>query len=137
MLPFNTMRYVTDTFYFETPSPKTALLVSKVPIDTNGYISVKSINISGAEPAGTLRRFMLKFDNKIYRFLNGSLSQYSGEINVDNVLADGNSAAELAAISDCSTLLNKQIFPIIALRAPANGLVRTYAKFSISVYSRP
>ena len=133
MLPFNTMRYVTDTFSLAVIAPPQALLIANTALNTNGYCAVKSINISGNEPIGTARRFMFKIDGNIYRFVEGSLTQYTKAASLANVLADGNSAAELAAITDFSSLLDKNISPIIALSAPSDAVALPSAKFSITL----
>ena len=135
MLPFNTMRYATDVFYFEESPPIKALLVSKVALSTTGYESVKNIIIQGNSPYLTNQRFMFKIDNKIYRFVNGALVEYTNEVNVDNVLNDGNTKDDLNTLSNLSVLLNKDIYPIIAISSPIDVMENPTVKFAMTVIS--
>jgi len=136
MLPFNTMRYATDVFYFTEPTPTTALLRALVALDLSNCSGIKSISISGIEPYGTSRRFMFVINNTAYKIVNGALSTYSGALTIDNVLADGNTAADLTALDESSLttmFLNKAIYPVIALRAPASALAPPSVKFAFNV----
>lgn len=112
MLQYNTMRFGTDGF---NPFIRQALLVSNVPVDLSDFNRLDQITVLGNEPAGSKRRFMFKMNNKVYKFSGQNLVEYTGTVDVDNVLADGNSAAQVEAVSSNRQLVGKPIFPIIAL----------------------
>lgn len=138
MLQYNTMRFGTDTFTVtEGDDPviggRQALLVSNESLDATNATAVTSITITGNEPTGTSRRFMFKIDGKVYRFVNGTLTEYTGAINVSNVLANGNTAAELTTLSNITGFAGKQIYPIIALESQGNN--EPTAKIAINVSS--
>ena len=122
MLVYNTMRFGTDVFTAsdeETPviGTRKALLISKEALDASNATSVTSFVFGGDAPSGTKRRIMFKIDNKFYRFVDGTLTEYTDEINVDNVLTNGNKPLTLQNISDLSALVGKSIYPIIALQS--------------------
>lgn len=94
---------------------KTALLISNDKLDTTNVSKVNCFVIGGSEPEGSMRRFMFKIGSKYYKFNNGSLTTYTGGIDVDSVLENGNTAEELTTLSDITDLVGKQIQPIIAL----------------------
>lgn len=119
MLIYNTMRFGTDVLTATDLGGglgiRQALLTSNDALDATGISSVDSFAISGAEPAGTARRVMFKVDDKIYRFVNGTMTEYTGGATLANVLANGNTVAELTALSNITGFAGKEIFPIIAL----------------------
>jgi len=138
MLQYNTMRFGTDTFTVtgsDDPviGARQALLVSNESLDATNATTATSITITGNEPAGTSRRFMFKIDGKVYRFVNGALTEYTGAINVSNVLANGNTAAELTTLSNITGFANKQVYPIIALES--QGSNEPTAKIALNVSS--
>ncbi len=112
MLKYNTMRFGTDEF---NPYIKQALLVSSEPLDLSNFNRLDKITVLGNEPEGSKRRFMFKMDNKVYKFSGQNLVEYTGTINIDNVLDNGNTAAQIEAVSNNTQLVGKNIFPIIAL----------------------
>ena len=120
MLKFNTMRFGTDEFSFS----RQALLVSKKPFDTTGQTSVEGFTISGNEPTGTTRRFIFKVDDNLYKFSGSNVVSYTSAGELEDILANGNTAAEVNAVTSIPAWLNKKIYPIIALQAPvdASGL---------------
>lgn len=144
MLINNTMRFGTDIFTVSTvsggggddtqqgggddtqqgggsePEPvveivKKALLISKVALDASNASKVNNFIIGGSEPEGSSRRFMFQIDSKVYKFDGGSLSQYTGALDVDSILENGNTEAELVQLTNITDLVGKQIKPIIAL----------------------
>lgn len=119
MLVYNTMRFGTDVLTATDSGGglgvRQALLTSNDALDATGVSAVDSFAISGSEPAGTSRHVMFKIDDKIYRFAGGSLTEYTGGATLANVLANGNTVAELTALSNITGLVGKKIFPIIAL----------------------
>ncbi|MBR1645201.1 MAG: hypothetical protein IJ774_05730 [Selenomonadaceae bacterium] len=131
MLQYNTMRFGTDEFVFD----RQGLLTSKVALDTTGQTSVGAFTITGSEPNGTKRRFLFKVDNKIWKFVEGAPVEYTGGTDVDSVLANGNTAAEVTAVADNSAWVNKKIYPIIALYADVDATVMPTAKISLAAMS--
>ena len=103
MLYNNPMRYGADTFGEQNNSggvtlTKSALLVAKEPLDCSAVNSVTEIQISGLEPEGTTRRFCFIVDDKLYKFVDAAATLCTGDCSLENVLAVGNTAAELAAL---------------------------------------
>lgn len=112
MLQYNTMRFLTDEF---NPFIRQALLVSDEPVDLSNFNRLDQITVLGNQPEGSKRRFMFKMNNEFYKFDGQNLVEYSGAITLDNVLADGNTSAQLEAVSSNRDLVGKPIYPIIAL----------------------
>ena len=101
-----------------------SLLKSKVPLNMTQENAVQGFVIDGNEPTGSERKFLFKVDGKIYR-LAGNVPQQLliDENNIDEVLTQGNTAAELLTITSLAEWIGKDIYPIIGLRAPANSSV--------------
>lgn len=112
MTNYNTMRFLTDGF---NPFIRHALLVSQVPVNLSNFNILNQITVQGNEPSGSKRRFLFKMDNKIYKFDGQNLVEYSGAVDLDSVLQNGNSAAQIEAVRNNRQLVGKNIFPIIAL----------------------
>lgn len=123
MLVYNTMRFGTDVLTVTDSSSgesgglgvRQALLTSNDALDATGVSAVNNFVISGDEPTGTTRRVMFKVDDKNYYFDGTALTEYTGDITVANVLATGNTVAQLTALSNITAFVGKEIFPIIAL----------------------
>ena len=113
------------------PTYKSALLISKTPIDCSNKSAVSQIIISGAQPSGSKRRFLWQIGSKFYKFSSGSLVEYTGDITLDNVLKDGNSATGVNALTNITDFVGKKIYPIIALRAPADAAEFPTAKIQV------
>ena len=109
---YNTMRFLTDEF---NPFIRQALLVSSAPVDLSDFNRLDQITVLGIQPDGSKRRFMFKMGNAVYKFSGQELVEYSGDITLDNVLANGNTAAQIEAVSNNRQLVGKKIYPIIAL----------------------
>ena len=131
MLQYNTMRFGTDIF----STNKQALLTSKKPLDTSGQTNVEGFVIEGAQPAGTVRRFIFKVDDKLYKIANKAVVAYTGAETVDDILTLGSTADEVTAMTSIPAWLNKKIYPIIALEAPATAPAFPTAKISLKVRS--
>lgn len=112
MLKYNTMRFLTDEF---KPYIRQALLVSAVPINLTAFNKIEQFTVQGNEPTGSKRRFMFKADNKVYKFSGQDLVEYTGAITSDNVLSNGNTAAQVESVRNNTALAGKNIYPIIAL----------------------
>ncbi len=120
MLTYNTMRFGTDILTATDSGggglgTRQALLTSNDALDATGVSAVNNFVISGSEPSGTKRRVMLKIDGKNYYFNGTTLNEYTGDITVANVLTNGNTVAQLTALSNITSLVGKEIYPIIAL----------------------
>ena len=131
MLTFNTMRFGTDGLEFN----KQALLVSKIPFDADGQTSVEGFIIDGAEPTGSMRRILFKVDDTIYKFEGDTLTALDGELTAEFVLENGNTVAELGAVTDIPDWVGKKIYPIVALYSPADATVMPAIKMSLKVRS--
>ena len=127
MLQYNTMRFGTDEFAFDHKG----LLTSKVALDTTGQTSVGAFTIEGLEPLNTIRRFLFKVDDKIWKFSGQNAVEYTDGTDIDSVLANGNTAAEVTAVTDNSAWVGKKIYPIIALYADSDVTVMPTAKISL------
>lgn len=118
MLVYNTMRFGTDVLNTADSGglgTRQALLMSNDALDATAVSAVNNFVITGEEPTGTSRHVMLKIDDKIYRFVSGTLTEYTDSATLQNVLANGNTVAELTALSNITALVGKEIYPIIAL----------------------
>ena len=101
---------------------KQALLVSKTALNCANKSEVNGIVITGAEPSGTKRRFLWKFDDKVYKLNSaGNASELTGDLTAAYVLKNGNPASGLNALTSVPAFVGKKIFPIIALQAPSNA----------------
>ena len=127
MLQNNTMRYGTDRFSFR----KRALLTTQKPWNTAGSTDVEGFEISGVQPADSQRKLLFQVDGKTYKFNGTTLVEYTKEINVDNVLADGNTVAELNAISAVPEWVGKEIYPIIALDCAPDAAIIPAIKIAL------
>ena len=112
MLQYNTMRFLTDGF---NPFIRKALLVSAEPVDLSDFNRLDQITVQGTQPEGSKRRFMFKMNNKVYKFDGQNAVEYSGDITLDNVLDNGNTAAQIEAVRSNRQLVGNKIYPIIAL----------------------
>lgn len=124
MLTYNTMRFGTDVFSANTDGggggtigSRQALLIATEPLDATDASAVNNFVISGSQPSGTDRRVLFQIDNKIHRFTNGTLTEYTGSISITNVLANGNTVDELSALTNITSFVGKEIFPIIAIKS--------------------
>ena len=127
MLQYNTMRFGTDEFAFDHQG----LLTSKVALDTAGQTAVGAFSITGVEPLGTKRRFLFKVDDKVWKFNGQTAVEYTDGTDIDSVLENGNTAAEVTAVTDNTAWAGKKIYPIIALYADADATVMPTAKMSL------
>lgn len=124
MLIYNTMRFGTDTFIANTDEgggsvigSRQALLVSGEALDATGVSSVDNFVIDVSQPSGTDCRFLFKIDGTVYKFNDSSLETYTGAITAENVIANGNTPAQISALSNITPLVGKLIYPIIALKS--------------------
>ena len=137
MITSNTMRFCTDIFGFtdededtqaeeqedtkvQAPTTKTAFLVSKKPFDCTKKSAVTGFIVSGLEPAKANRRLIFKIDNKLWYFVNNTLTEYTRDGNYADVIKYGNKAASLTSINSIPGFVGKKVYPIIAMNAPSN-----------------
>ena len=122
---------MTDNFKFRRQS----LLLTTTPINLTNETSVTGFSIGGTEPTDCKRRFLFEVEGKLYKFTGNSIIQVDCDKVIDEVLENGNTAAELLAVTDTSTWCGKLIYPIIALDAPANSSVMPTVKLAFKVKS--
>ena len=127
---------------------KKGLLIAKAPINLLGKSKVKGFTIEGIEPANTNRRVALRVDNKWNKLANDGtgalLPLLTQAITPDSVLTEGNTAAELTALTNVPSLAGKLVYPAIALYAsekaevmPTFGMtVNAEIDTSIDVYTK-
>lgn len=131
MLVSNTMRFGSDEFAFA----KQSLLVSKIALDAAGQTSVDGFNIEGIQPTGTNRRLLFNVDNKIWKFNGQTPVEYTGTLDIESVLAKGNTVDEVNAVTSIPDWVNKKIYPIIAMDAPIDATVLPTMKVTLKVKS--
>lgn len=131
MLPVNTMAYGAETFQFRRQS----LLKSNVPLDFTYETSCSGFEINGTEPEGCKRRIIFEIDNKLYRFGNSGLDEYEFRGELEDILVEGNTVAELLAINSVPQFIGKQVYIWVALDAPADSPVMPKIKIAAKVNS--
>ena len=129
-IKYNTMRFGTDDF---NPFIKKALLVSAVPVNLADFNRLDSITVLGNEPDGSKRRFLFKMNNKVYKFNGQELVEYSGTVDFDNVIASGNTTAQIEAVTNNRQLVGTNVFPIIALYSESVDLPSAKLAFNASL----
>ena len=122
---------MTDKFSFRRQS----LLLTTTPINLTNETSITGFSIGGTEPTDCQRKFLFEVDGKLYKFTGNNIIQVDCDKVIDEVLENGNTAAELLAVTDISTWCGKLIYPIIALDAPASSSVMPTVKFAFKVKS--
>ena len=114
---------------------RNALLVSKSPFDATNVTGVDGFTITGEQPVGTARRLAFKLDDKIYRFNGTSLAEIAGDLNVGNILSNGNIPEDLVTLTDIPEFVGKKIFPIIALHADDDITLSPTVKIGLKLHS--
>ena len=104
---------------------KKGLLIAKTPINLLDKSKVKGFTIDGIQPTNTNRKLAFKVDNKWNKLTTeGALSELSTQaITSDSVLAEGNTVAELTALTNVPALAGKLVYPAFALYADENATV--------------
>lgn len=121
------------------------LLTSKTPVNLLDKTSVSGFTVKGIEPANTKRRVAFKVEDKWNKLsAEGALTPLATqEITADSVLEEGNTVAELEAITTTTGLAGKLIYPAVALYAepeaevmPTFGMtVKAEIDTTVNVYS--
>ena len=130
MLKGNIFRYGTDEFDY---SGYKAFLVSNEALDCTGQTNVDKFVITGAQPTDTDRRVIFKIDGTLWKFKNSNLVAYSGEGEYEDVIANGNTVAELTALNDIPAFVGKRVYPIIALKRGWTATASPSIKISLNV----
>ena len=125
------MAYGWDNFNFQ----RRALLKSKIPFDLSAETSCNGFEIAGTEPEGTQRRLMFEIDGQLYKFGNAGLIEYEDYFDVEHILKDGNTVAELLDLQTIPAFVGKRVYPVIALSADESALVLPKIKMSLKVKS--
>ena len=104
---------------------KKGLLIAKTAINLLGKSKVKGFTISGVQPANTNRKVAFKVNNKWNKLTTaGELSPLPTQaITSDSVLAEGNTVAELTALTNVPSLVGKMVYPAFALYAGSKATV--------------
>lgn len=121
------------------------LLTATQPINLLDKTSVSGFTIKGIEPANTKRRVAFKVEDKWNKLSTaGALTPLATQgITADSVLNEGNTVAELEAITTTTGLAGKLIYPAVALYAdpeaevmPTFGMiVNAEIDTTVNVYS--
>ena len=100
-------------------------VTSKNPINLLDKIKVKGFTIAGVQPANTNRKVAFKVDNKWNKLsTEGALSPLPTQaITSDSVLAEGNTVAELTALTNVPSFVGKLVYPAFALYADSEATV--------------
>ena len=98
---------------------KKGLLIAQTPINLLDKTKVKGFTFEGIQPTNTDRKVAFKVDDKWNKLTaDGALSELpTQEITADSVLAEGNTVAELTALTNVPSLAGKLVYPAIALYA--------------------
>ncbi len=114
---------------------KESLLTTTKPIDCTQETSIAGFEIGGTEPSTSKRRVVFEVDGKFYRFEGNNLMQITCDKTVSDVLAKGNTVAELLQVTDIPSWCGKLIYPIIALESESSATVMPSIKLGIKVKS--
>lgn len=124
MLTTNTMRYGTDNFSFR----KQAIIIDNKGLDATKATSVTGFNITGQQPDSCNRCAIFKVDGTYYKLSVAAgvatLTAVATQTpTIDSVLAEGNTAAELAAVTSIAGFVGKTIYPVLVNDAPGDAVV--------------
>jgi|GEM_PF-2321125 len=121
MLTTNTIRYGTDSFALT----KTGLLIAQVPLDCTAFTSIDGFTTSGQQTAGTDRRVAFQVGGIWYKLTGvgvGTLTVLPTQaLTVTSLLTEGNTVADLQAITAVAGFVGQKVTPAIALTAPGDG----------------
>lgn len=122
------------------------MVIANEPLNLLDKNKVKGFTFEGIEPANTNRRVAFRVDNKWNKLTTkGALSELSTqEITADSILAEGNTVAELTALTNVPSLAGKLVYPAIALYAsekaevmPTFGMtVKAEIDTTVNVYTK-
>lgn len=134
MLTTNTMRYGTDDFALD----HTGKVQPIAPWDfTDAAItSVDGFTITGSQPSDTDRRAIFKVDGSYYKLtIAGGVATPSAVANedIDTILEDGNTMAELATVTSVAAWVGKAVYPIFALFAASDVADENFPTLKVDV----
>lgn len=109
------------------------LAISKTALNFTNNNVVNMIDIAGSEPADTKRRFAFKIGDKYVKLdTDGNAVNLATQaITVNSVLTEGNTAAELTALTNIPAFVGKMVYPVVALYAPHTANVMPSAGISV------
>ena len=109
------------------------LAISKTALNFTNNNVVNMIDIAGSEPADTKRRFAFKIGDKYVKLdTDGTAVNLATQaITVNSVLTEGNTAAELTALTNIPAFVGKMVYPVVALYAPHTANVMPSAGISV------
>lgn len=126
MLTINTIRYGTDEFVMT----KKELTYSITPLDCTGMSSVTGFTLTSSVPSGTDVRAAFQIGGTWYKLVGPGAATLSAlptqTITTDSVLAEGNTVAELAAITGIASFVGQSVNVAIALMAPGDATAMPY-----------
>lgn len=134
MLATNTMRYGFDGFSFN----KSGLITAKQPWDCTAVSEVNGFTITKAIPANCDIRIAFAIDSKIQKLsATGTLTDLlTQSYTTDSILSEGNTVAELEALTSIPVFVGKSITPIIAMIAPPDAEVLPSIKLALKTKSK-
>lgn len=112
-----------------------SLLKSTQCWNATGDTTVSGFTIEGTQPEDSRRRFIFEVDDRLVKFDGNEVVNFNFPLNFQNVIQHGNTAEELAEVTDVPAWLGKKIFPIIALDCPEDATTKPTAKISLKVNS--
>lgn len=117
--------YIYKSSYVELIKEAKGLLTATQPINLLNKTSVSGFTVKGIEPANTKRRVAFKVEDKWNKLsAKGALTPLATqEITADSVLEEGNTVAELEAITTTTGLAGKLVYPAVALYADSSAEV--------------
>ena len=133
MLATNTMRYGFDTFSFN----KSGLITAKQPWDCTTASEVNGFTITKTIPANCDIRIAFAIDSKIQKLsATGTLTDLlTQSYTTDSILSEGNTVAELEALTSIPVFVGKSITPIIAMISPPDAEVLPQIKLALKTKS--
>jgi hypothetical protein len=110
------------------------LAISKTALNFTNNNVVNMIDIVGSEPADTKRRFAFKIGDKYVKLdaEGNAVNLATQAITVNSVLTEGNTAAELTALTNVPAFVGKMVYPVVALYAPyfVKSIYPYFSRFS-------
>ena len=134
MLTTNTMRYGTDTFAFN----KSGLVYpNTTPWVCTNITGCLGFTLTSNIPSGCDARAGFLIDGTVYKLAtDGTLSALATQsYTVDTLLNEGNTVAELAALTTIPGFIGKTITPIFALMAPGDATTFPTLKVTLRTVS--
>ena len=136
MLTINTIRYGTDDFAMT----KKELTYSITPLDCTGASSVTGFTLTSSVPSGTDVRAAFQIGGTWYKLVGPGSATLSAlptqAITTDSVLAEGNTVAELAAITGIAAFAGQSVNVAIALMAPGDATAMPYLGIVVNGVAR-